>query len=211
MIKKPPPLLGDTRVLEYAIIDESVTYSGDSPLFVATVSEGLKELGPVPCLAITQDLKTTEIRLLYCDQEWDLLGLGGRYQSVEQAKARAQRSYHGVSSRWIDAKITEEEASKFRNEVWSDNRCSFCERIPPDADMMIERKGARICDSCIEEFQKMLQEQRASKAVKNPCRLVRAVLARRPRLAPSRPSGRWPAGRGTYSGQSGTTRPDRGV
>ncbi len=106
---------------------------------------------------------TQVIRLLYCDQEWDLLGLGGRYQSVEQAKARAERTYHGVSSRWIDAKIAEEEALKFRDEVWSDNRCSFCEKIPPDSDFMIERKGARICGSCMEEFQKMLEEERASK------------------------------------------------
>jgi len=30
VIEKPPPVLGNARVLEYAIVDETVTYSGQS-------------------------------------------------------------------------------------------------------------------------------------------------------------------------------------
>ena len=71
MNEKPPPLLGNGRLLEYAVVDESVTYSGHSWLFVGDPTSGLKELGPVPCLAITNDLKTGEIALLHCDAEWD--------------------------------------------------------------------------------------------------------------------------------------------
>jgi hypothetical protein len=162
MNEKPPPVLGNARVLEYAVLDESVTYTGHSSLFVGNVNEGLKELGPVPCLAIAQDLKTGEITLMHCDQDWDLLGLGGTYDSIADAKARAERTYHGVSSRWIDAKVIEQEALKYRDEVWADERCSFCDKIPPDFNMMIKRKDVRICNSCIEEFHKMLQEQRNS-------------------------------------------------
>src|ERR1700736_1415551 len=77
MIEKPPPILGNGRLLEYVIVDESVTYSGHSSLFVGNPTGGLKELGPVPCLAITKDLNTGEIALLHCDDEWDLLGMGG--------------------------------------------------------------------------------------------------------------------------------------
>ena len=54
-------MLGNGRVLEYVIVDESVTYSGHSSLFVGNTTGGLKELGPVPCLAITKDLNTGEI------------------------------------------------------------------------------------------------------------------------------------------------------
>lgn len=163
MIEKPPPVLGNARILEYAVLDESVTYSGHSSLFVGNVTEGLKELGPVPCLAIAQDLKTGEIILMHCDQDWDPLGLSGRYASVADAKARAERTYHGVSSCWIDAKITQEEALKYRDEVWAEHKCSFCGKIPPDFDMMIERDNARICDSCVEEFHNILTESRVKK------------------------------------------------
>lgn len=156
-------MLGNGRVLEYAIVDESVTYSGHSSLFVGTATEGLKELGPVPCLAITKDLKTGEIALLHCDAEWDLLGTGGNYVSIEQAKASAERAYHGITSRWVDPKVSEDDALKYRDEVWADDRCSFCGKIPPDFDMMIKSDNARVCDSCIEEFYRQLQEHRANK------------------------------------------------
>ena len=162
MAQKPPPMLGNGRVLEYAIV-ESVTYSGNRSLFVGNGNEGLKELGPVPCLAISKNLKTGEIALLHCDQEWDPLGTGGNYKSIQQAKASAERAYHGISSRWIDAKVTEEEALRYREDVWADDRCSFCGKIPPDFDMMIKGHEAGICNSCIEEFHKMLEEHRAKK------------------------------------------------
>lgn len=98
MIEKPPPLLGSGRVLEYAIVDESVTFSGHSSLFVGNATTGLKELGQARCLAITQDLKTGEIALLHCGAEWDLLGTGGDYASVEKAKASAERAYRGITA-----------------------------------------------------------------------------------------------------------------
>ena len=127
-------MLGNAWVLEYAILDESVTYSGHSSLFVGTEDGVLKELGPVPCLAIAQELETGAIMLLHCDQEWGVLGLGGNYESVSEAKAKAERAYHGVSVRWVETKVTEEEALKFIDEVWSDERCSFRDKIPPDIE-----------------------------------------------------------------------------
>jgi ClpX C4-type zinc finger protein len=163
MIEKPPPMLGNGRVLEYAVVDDSVKYSGHSSLFVGDASNGLKELGPVPCLAITKDLKTGEIALLHCDEEWDLLGTGGNYASVAQAKAGAERAYLGITARWIDANATEDEALKYRDEVWAEEKCSFCGKIPPDFDMLIKHDSARICDACIEKFHKMVEEHRAEK------------------------------------------------
>ena len=158
MSEKPPPVLANARVLEYAVLDEWVTYSGHSSLFVGNINEGLKEPGPVACLAIAQDLKTGEIMLLHCDEEWDVLGRGGGYDSTAKAKTSAERAYHGVSSCWMDAKISHEEALKFRDEMWAEQRCSFCDKIPPDFNKMIERNNVRICDLCIAEFQKILAE-----------------------------------------------------
>jgi hypothetical protein len=159
MSEKPPPVLGNARVLEFAVLNKSVTYSGHSSLFVGNINEGLKELGPVPCLAIVEDLKTGEIRLLHCDQDWDLLGTGGNYESTAQAKRSAERAYNGVSSCWIDAKVTPEEALKFREEIWAGQKCSFCDRIPPDFDKAIERNNVRICNRCLGDFQRMLGEE----------------------------------------------------
>lgn len=101
--------------------------------------------------------------LLHCDDEWDQLGVSANFRSVEEAKAKAERSYHGISARWIDAKVTEEEDLKYQDEVWADDRCSFCGKIPPELDMMVRIRNARICNSCIEEFHKMLEEHRAKK------------------------------------------------
>jgi hypothetical protein len=159
MIEKPPPIMGAGRVVLYAVLDDSVTYSGHSSLFV-----GGTELGPVPCLAITEELKSGEISLLHCDQDWDVLGLGGNYQSIEQAKAKAERIYRGVTAHWIETGVSAEEAGRLWDETWADQHCSFCDKIPPDVDMMIEGKGARICDACVAEFHKMVEEQRQSKS-----------------------------------------------
>jgi len=162
MVEKPPPVLSNSRVLAYAILNELVAFSGHSSVFVGTATKGLKELGPVPCLAIVEELETGELMLLYCDEEWDQLAVGGRYESVEQAKARAERTYHGVSACWIDPMVTREEALKFRDEVWADHRCSFCGKLPPDINIMIEGNNARICDACIERCHKILEEERGS-------------------------------------------------
>lgn len=162
MIEKPPPVLGSGRVLEYAILDDSVTHSGRSSVFVGSPA-GLVELGPVRCLAITQDLRTGEISLLHCGAEWEVLGLGGNYDTIEQAKSRAERAYHGLSSLWIDANVSRDEALKYVDEVWGDERCTFCGKNVSDVALMMTRDDARICDSCIDKFYEAIREHRTKK------------------------------------------------
>jgi hypothetical protein len=157
MIEKPPPVLGNARVLEHAVPDESVTYSGRSSIFV-----GDEELGRVPCLAICEDLKDKRILLLFCDHEWDVLA-AATFESRVAAKDRAERIYPGLSSRWIESHVTEEEASKVRDEMCADHRCSFCGKTPYDVNQVIERNSVRICDSCIEQFHALLHETSPSK------------------------------------------------
>jgi hypothetical protein len=164
MIEKPPPLLSNCHVLEYAVVDDSVKYLGDSlHVFIGDTPGAVREVGAVPCLAVTRDLDNGAIRLLYCDQEWDLVATAGEYPTVEQAKSRAERVYQGISSRWTDTNVTEDAARKYRDEVWADHRCSFCDKMPIYFDTSFERNGVAICNFCIEELYKLLQEDPAKK------------------------------------------------
>ena len=160
MSGKPPPVLGNGRVLEYAELGPSVTYSGHASVFAGDPGGELKKLGLVPCLAITRDLTSGEIQLLHCDQDWEALAEGTKHESIAQAKAQAERLYRGVSSCWVEAELTLEDASRFRDETWGDERCSFCGRTPLEGiHRMIRRNDARICDLCVAEFQKLLGEE----------------------------------------------------
>src|SRR5260370_36143249 len=111
----PPPVLDSARVIEYAVLDKSVRYSGHSSLFV----DG-RELGPVPRLAICQPLDGASALLFHCSGEWTVLG-AAEYPSVREAKNRAERIYPGVSSHWIETHVTEQEAERYLYEVWGDH------------------------------------------------------------------------------------------
>jgi hypothetical protein len=80
-LRNPPPVLDSARLLDYAVLDESVSYSGHSSLFV----DG-KELGPVPCLAICQALDGAGVLLFHCSDDWTVLG-AAEYLSVAEAKS----------------------------------------------------------------------------------------------------------------------------
>jgi len=60
----PPstPVIDCSRLLCYAIVDNTVQFSGRTLLFV----DG-KELGRVPCLAICENKKLSEVLLFHCD------------------------------------------------------------------------------------------------------------------------------------------------
>lgn len=64
MRESPPPLIEGARVLQYALLDRTVTYSGHSRLFV-----GGKEVGPVPRLAIGKAMSDGKVLLFHCDND----------------------------------------------------------------------------------------------------------------------------------------------
>jgi len=152
-------VLASARVLFYASVDDSLKFAGRSLLFV----DG-KELGKVPCLAICDEKKSGEVLLFHCDSEWNVLGCSA-YVSVDKAKARAERIYAGISSRWVDAKVSQEMADTYIDEnrralemrlktLRQTARCSFCgrkyEEVP---DIRVnEAEDAFICRLCVEEF-----------------------------------------------------------
>lgn len=147
---EPPPVIDAARVLQYAVLNESVKYSGHSMLFV----DG-KELGPVPCLAIGQDLKSTEVFLFHCNQDWMALGVAA-YKSVAEAKKKAEWIYPGVATRWSEAHFTEKEVSQYLDALWKGLHCAFCRKRPDEVEAIIEKNGITICDSCILELGQML-------------------------------------------------------
>ena len=114
-VQTPPPVLDCARVIEYAVLDESVSYSGRTLLFV----DG-KELGRVPCLAICEDKKLRGVMLFHCNREWTVLGCSG-HGSVSEAKDRAEGIYPRLSSCWVEAHVSEEEAERYLDELFGGN------------------------------------------------------------------------------------------
>jgi len=137
------------------LVEGTVQFSGRTLLFV----DG-KELGPVPCLAICENKKLAEVLLFHRDSEWNTLGCSA-HPSVAEAKARAEGIYAGISTRWVEAGVSEQTAEACLNEQFGNERCSFCGKRPDEVDQMIlkedQRKHeVRICDRCINEFYKEL-------------------------------------------------------
>jgi hypothetical protein len=150
----PPPVLDSARVLAYAVVDESVIYSERGCLFV----DG-KLLGPVPRLAICQKLGESEIMVFHCDNEWNVLGVAGGYSSVRDAKAAVESAYRGLSNKWADTSVTEDKAREFLKLEFSGEKCSFCGRLPIQAEQMISKGNLRICNKCVEEFHKIVHNK----------------------------------------------------
>jgi hypothetical protein len=92
---EPPCVLDSARVLAYAALDQTVSYTGRISVYV-----GGKLLSLVPRLAICENLaRDGDFLLCYCTETWEVLGVGG-YDSFELAKQRAEVAYAGVSEKW---------------------------------------------------------------------------------------------------------------
>src|SRR4051812_12498917 len=102
----PPPVLDMARVIAYAVVDSSVQWTGRQTLFV----DG-KELGPVPRLALAQNVLGDEkdILIFYCNEDWDVLACSSG-DTLEQAKASAERAYRGITGKWTFTDVTEAQA-----------------------------------------------------------------------------------------------------
>jgi hypothetical protein len=152
---KPPPVLAAARVLEYAIVDGSLRFTGELQIYV----DGTR-LGQVPRLAIAENLDDGELLLLHCDDDWNVLGVqawnageGSTVQSVGDVKARAEQYYGGITQRWRAHDASLEEAKAYRSMVVGAHRCSFCGRTMHDVHSLVAAEsGARICDFCIRKF-----------------------------------------------------------
>lgn len=101
---EPPAILDSSQVLLYAVMDDSVKYTGRAYVIV----DG-KTIDPVPRLAICRNLHDDDILLFHCDNVWTVLGAGA-HGTVENAKASAETAYDGVGGRWQNFRtLTREE------------------------------------------------------------------------------------------------------
>jgi ClpX C4-type zinc finger len=152
---KPPPAIASERVLHYAFLDNSVGFNaGHGLMFI----DG-KELGKVPRLAISESKKSSKASLFYCDDDWHFVGVSV-HDSVPSAKKRAERIYPSSSGKWIEANFTQDEVDLYLDQVWASSRCSFCGKTP-DEDLNAIFEGdanARICDNCVVELYRELEE-----------------------------------------------------
>jgi hypothetical protein len=151
-LPSPPPVLDCARVIEYAVLNESIGYSGRTLLFVDR-----RELGQVPCLAICADKEPPGVLLFHCNSKWTVLGCSG-HDSIAKAKARAEGIYPGLSACWVDAHVSEEQAERYLDDLFRGKRCSFCGKRPDQVERLIQKNKARICDHCINEFHDTLHK-----------------------------------------------------
>src|SRR5437660_2862017 len=155
----PPPIIcaNDRVLLQYAILKDSVSFApGHGLLFV-----GQKEIGRVPCLAICRDKESPDVTLYFCDNDWSPIGIAVS-ESVEVAKTKAERIYPGSSACWVEAHFSEEEVSRFVDQMWATQRCSFCGKLSNQAlfTSFEGNEDVRICDQCIRKFSGQLGNRR---------------------------------------------------
>ena len=151
---KPPPVICNARVLEYAVTGEAV-FTDALQLYV----DGVR-LGAVPGLAICESFYSDELLLFHCDEDWGVLGIqawkkseGPDVSSVEQVKSRAEIYYAGISSRWIAHDASIEDARAHQAYLMGDDCCSFCNRTMYEVDSLVEgNSGVRICNLCVTSF-----------------------------------------------------------
>ena len=142
-----PPIIASARIVEYAVIDDDVTLTGQTVRF-----QGGRAPGTAPRLAIGIDLATGGIRLMHCDQEWNNLS-ASEHHSVDAARQAAERVYAGVSAKWRGTSFSDPEVAAFLNAEDEGLICSFCGRHPHEYEKLVTgHDGAAICDRCITAF-----------------------------------------------------------
>jgi hypothetical protein len=65
----------------------------------------------------------------HCDDEWSVLTAAGM-RSTADARARAERTYPGVSRLWVDVGVSRAQALAYAEKASRDFKCSFCGRRP---------------------------------------------------------------------------------
>ncbi len=148
----PPPVLDGARVLSYAIVDSSVTYTGKISLIVRG-----RVLPPAKCLAIVQQMGDDNVLYFHCTSDWYELG-AGFCASVEDAKAYLNRGYQGLDKKWVDVNVSEAAAREYIERV-QHTACSFCGVVPGDDGYLEVGPTAAICDKCFEKTHALFEAE----------------------------------------------------
>jgi len=58
------------------------------------------------------------------------LGVSGRKTNLSDAKADAEVAYRGIAAKWVDTHVSIEEARRWLEHQYPEDRCSFCDKLP---------------------------------------------------------------------------------
>ena len=152
-MKKPPPALDCAHAVEYAIVDDAVTFEQ-----LYTLNVGGEWLGRVAQLAICQNLDEVEVMVFHCDRDWNVLGVAAGYNSIDEAKAKTERSYRGLSPKWVSTGYSRDDVTGYLAEHFKDMKCSFCGRLPMQYQSIVGTT-VRICNHCVDEFHDALHRE----------------------------------------------------
>jgi GrpB-like predicted nucleotidyltransferase (UPF0157 family) len=160
--------LGNSRVLAYAFVDDIPYRKAGGAIY-----HGDELVEHVPCLAICEVFGSKSGPLLFhCDEDWCTRGVSGG-GDVQAIKARAERNYPGVASRWVDVNVSLEEALEYYDEQHGDERCSFCGKRSYETQGAVTSSKATICKGCVEDFyQGFKEKQEADPELSKPYPIV---------------------------------------
>ena len=91
---EPPSVIHSAPVRLYAMSGGSDAWTGTLTVFV----DG-KLLGPLPRLAICEDLLSSDFLLMYCDENWTPVGVTAG-PSLNHVKGVAERAYLRLVDKW---------------------------------------------------------------------------------------------------------------
>lgn len=149
----PPPVLDSQRVVAHAIVDD-LPYVQVSEFYV----DG-KLLGSVPRLVIAFDLNDEKPLLNYCGEQWEVLGVAGSFDTVDEARTYAERRYPGVETRWVEMNVSLEDALAYYD-ANGPMKCGFCGKRAYQIDQMVQGQSAAICGGCIKELSQWSSEDK---------------------------------------------------
>jgi hypothetical protein len=156
MEKPPVTLFYPSYVVEYAVVDSTVTFMDKK-----TLNVGGEWLGEVPYLAICKNIKTSEFHLSHCSSEWEDLCSVETEDTLEKIKKVAEKHYKGISSKWIPTAYKESDANVIFEKEKEDMKCSFCGKSHYDGAFtsLIKGENASICNVCVKSFSKEFEDE----------------------------------------------------
>jgi hypothetical protein len=89
--------------------------------------------------------------LFFCDENWQVLAISV-HQSVEAAKALAERGHDGLAEKWVEVNTSRDEVRVWLRENEDERICLFCGRDARSVNAMITQRLGTICDQCIDEL-----------------------------------------------------------
>jgi hypothetical protein len=151
--RNDPPFEGSATgpSLHYAHVPRSVRFVNRGRFW----SNG-RLVKRAPRLVITQDTVEQGVDLCFCNSRWRILHAIAA-TSVAEAKREAERFYPGLSSHWVDLRVTQAGVRRYMERLRREEGCSFCHRAPGEHGVSQVQVGdCRICADCVAEFHKEL-------------------------------------------------------